>query len=37
VALGADGCLVVRDELGQKHHVHAGDVVHLRRSDGGYV
>jgi BirA family biotin operon repressor/biotin-[acetyl-CoA-carboxylase] ligase len=37
VALGADGCLVVRDALGQNHHVHAGDVVHLRRSDGGYV
>jgi hypothetical protein len=28
---------VVRDALGQNHHVHAGDVVHLRRSDGGYV
>lgn len=35
--LGADGCLIVRDAHGERHHVHAGDVVHLRRSDGGYV
>lgn len=35
VELDADGCLVV-DAAGERHHVHAGDVVHLRRSDGGY-
>ncbi|MGO3153714.1 MAG: biotin--[acetyl-CoA-carboxylase] ligase [Galactobacter sp.] len=35
--LGADGCLIVRDAHGERQHVHAGDVVHLRRSDGGYV
>ncbi|MGO1319748.1 MAG: biotin--[acetyl-CoA-carboxylase] ligase [Galactobacter sp.] len=35
--LGADGCLIVRDHHGERQHVHAGDVVHLRRADGGYV
>lgn len=35
--LDSDGCLVVSDALGKAHHVHAGDVVHLRRSDGGYA
>lgn len=35
--LDSDGCLVVSDAQGQAHHVHAGDVVHLRRSDGGYA
>lgn len=37
VDLGADGSLIVRDATGEEHHVHAGDVVHLRRADGGYV
>lgn len=35
--LDADGCLMVRDGQGEMHHIHAGDVVHLRRSDGGYA
>ncbi|MDR2255459.1 MAG: biotin--[acetyl-CoA-carboxylase] ligase [Arthrobacter sp.] len=35
--LDADGCLMVTDAAGEVHHVHAGDVVHLRRSDGGYA
>ncbi|WP_158595388.1 biotin--[acetyl-CoA-carboxylase] ligase [Galactobacter caseinivorans] len=35
--LDSDGCLVVSDARGEAHHVHAGDVVHLRRSDGGYA
>lgn len=37
VDLDADGCLVVAEPSGERHHVHAGDVVHLRRSDGGYA
>jgi BirA family biotin operon repressor/biotin-[acetyl-CoA-carboxylase] ligase len=28
--LTAEGALVVRDEAGVRHEVHAGDVVHLR-------
>lgn len=35
--LDAEGSLTVRDEAGTEHHVLAGDVQHLRRSDGRYA
>lgn len=35
--LDAEGALRVRDEAGTEHHVLAGDVQHLRRSDGSYA
>lgn len=35
--LAADGALLVRDEHGTEHRVLAGDVHHVRRSDGQYA
>lgn len=36
-ALEADGGLTLTDAAGGRHTVHAADVVHLRRADGGYA
>ena len=37
VELGADGSLILRAATGERHPVLAGDVFHLRRSDGNYA
>jgi len=37
VALAADGALVLQDRSGQRTHVLAGDVHHVRRADGKYA
>lgn len=37
VDLDAEGSLTVREPNGALHHVLAGDVYHLRRSDGSYA
>lgn len=36
VDLDADGALVIESSDGQHHSISAGDIIHLRRSDGAY-
>ncbi|MET0871940.1 MAG: biotin--[acetyl-CoA-carboxylase] ligase, partial [Paeniglutamicibacter terrestris] len=37
VELDADGSLLLRTMDNAEHHVLAGDIQHLRRSDGSYA